>query len=98
MSYYELRSDHTFDPEEIKNKLGRSQIQAEALAFSEQLNNLLKSDKFLVEKNYIPLSSADLFFDNIRDGVILCKLINAVRAGYSLIKQYIYINLLGFLI
>jgi plastin-1 len=81
MSYYELRSDHTFDPEEIKNKLGRSQIQAEALAFSEQLNNLLKSDKFLVEKNYIPLSSADLFFDNIRDGVILCKLINAVRAG-----------------
>eukprot|EP00122_Pirum_gemmata_P009031 Pgem_evm1s8345 len=67
--------------EEVK-RLEQEQIVAEAEAFSEQINNLLRHDTHLMEeKKTLPLNSPDDFFDRNRDGVIMCKLINAIKPG-----------------
>ncbi|XP_026392808.1 fimbrin-4-like [Papaver somniferum] len=54
--------------------------ETERASYVAHINNYLKDDKFL--KNYLPLDpSNNSLFDLVKDGVLLCKLINVAVPG-----------------
>ncbi|XP_063934011.1 plastin-3-like [Zophobas morio] len=63
-------------------RLESDQIRSEVSAFSEHLNNLLKKDEDLRKLGYIPINHPEVeLFTNSMDGILLCKLVNAVCPG-----------------
>jgi len=55
--------------------------EAETLAFVEQINNLLRHDEVCQQLGHIPIKNPMDLFNITQDGVLLCRMINAIRPG-----------------
>eukprot|EP01132_Coremiostelium_polycephalum_P005772 gene5772-7182_t len=73
-----------------KDNVIHSYHDEEKIGLVEHLNFLLKDEPLL--KSRIPINpKSDLIFDSLKDGVILCKLINSIKPG-SINERSVKIN------
>lgn len=59
-------------------------LEAECLAYTEHMNNLLKNDADL--SKYLPVEGTQLF-SAVKDGVLLTKLVNAIKPGSAAVAK-----------
>lgn len=71
------KSISNFDQE--SKRLEEEQMSAEAAAFSEQINNLLKKDEKLAQIGLVPIKDSELLYENCRDGILLSKLVSVIK-------------------
>ena len=73
--------------EEESKRLEREQMTAEAAAFSEQINNLLKKDEKLSELGLVPIKDSEILYENCRDGILLSKLVSVIQPDAIKLKD-----------
>lgn len=73
------KSINNFDEE--SKRLEQEQMAAETVAFSEQINNLLKKDDDCKRLKIIPILNAETLYEVSRDGILLSKLASVIEPG-----------------